>query len=424
LNLGVRYAHNPGFSPAQCSPPAAGPLATIFTGACYPAVYSNTWNPVVPRLHAAYDITGDGKTVLSGGWGRFAHIRQTDELSIANQNYPSSTTYKWHDLNGDGQYEPGEVNLSLNGPDFVSTAITGTGSTLTYGVVNPNEKEPMSDEFQIQFQRELMPSFAVRVTGVYSRATNNYVLENLLRPASTYNIPVTVTIPLPNGTGTTGQNITYYEYPTALNGIAFQQPTLVNDPAANAHFTSGEIAVTKRLAHRWQFDASFSLTQRHEPIPVDAGQGLTLSITPDNPDSYINTADFTKEWLGRVSGLYRLPWGVGLSGTFESRSGVPYARTATFSGAGTPNANAFPSITVNVEPFGSERYPEINLFNFRLDKTIPLVARTRVSLRANVYNAFNANPATALTTLSGVNFGIPSAILLPRIFELSGVFSF
>ena len=46
----------------------------------------NTWNTIAPRASFAYDIGGAGKTVLKGGWGRYDHVRQIDELQPANQN--------------------------------------------------------------------------------------------------------------------------------------------------------------------------------------------------------------------------------------------------------------------------------------------------------------------------------------------------
>ena len=415
LNLGVRFAHNPGFIPAQCSPGAAGVSAPFNPPTCYPEQNFNTWNPVVPRLHAAYDITGDGKTLLSGGWGRFAHMRQTDEVALANHNYPTSSIFKCLCT------DPSQANLDPNGPQYVSTSISGTTGALADGVINPSEKEPLTDEFMVQFQRELMPSFAVRVTGVYSRNRNTYMLENLLRPPSAYTLAVTNPIPNPNGVGTTGQTLTYYDYPSSLAGVAFQEPTLINNSAADASYKTVEFAATKRLSHGWQFDASYSLTQLHIPIVPNTGTptSLTIYIPTDDPNVLINNTNYTKEWLGRVSAVYQAPWGVGLSLVYESRSGDPEYRTVNFTGGTT-----IPSITLPVSPLGTYRLPEVNVTNFRAEKTIALGSRQKLTLRANLYNAFNSQVPTSVNLLTGSTFFLPLALVPPRIFELSGVFRF
>ena len=249
------------------------------------------------------------------------------------------------------------------------------------------------------------------------------MLTNLSRPPSMYTIPVTNNVPLPDGTGSTGRTITYYEYPTSLQGLAFQRATLINNPAADANFATVELAVSKRLSNRWSFDASYSLTQIHIPIVPNTGTPTTLYIyvATDDPNDRINNSNNTKEWLGRASGAYMAPWGLGLSFTFESRSGDPWART--FSASASLDTT-IPSITLKVEPLGTERLPEINLTNFRVEKTLSLTARQKVTLRANLYNAFNSQVPTAVTTLTGQNYGIATALVPPRIFELSGVYRF
>ena len=146
---------------------------------------------------------------------------------------------------------------------------------------------------------------------------------------------------------------------------------------------------------------------------------MYIYVATDDPNNLINNSNNTKEWLARASGAYLAPWGLGLSMTFESRSGDPWTRTVSVTGGKTIR-----SITLNVEPFGSERLPEINLTNLRAEKTISLNARQKVTLRANLYNAFNSQVPTAVTTLSGVNYGVPTALVPPRIFELSGVYRF
>ena len=64
------------------------------------------------------------------------------------------------------------VSFADHGPDCLERTTGGwaeAAGALANGVVNPNEKEPMTDEFSAQFQRELVSNVAVRVTGVYSR---------------------------------------------------------------------------------------------------------------------------------------------------------------------------------------------------------------------------------------------------------------
>ena len=76
-------------------------------------------------LHAArafaFDVTGDGRSVIKGGYGQFVHLRSTGaEINNFNRNGQRTMTYDWHDLNGDRDYDPGEVNLDPNGGDFRS----------------------------------------------------------------------------------------------------------------------------------------------------------------------------------------------------------------------------------------------------------------------------------------------------------------
>jgi hypothetical protein len=40
---------------------------------------------VSPRFHLAYDVTGDGKTLIQGGWGMYVHQRGIDELQMGTR---------------------------------------------------------------------------------------------------------------------------------------------------------------------------------------------------------------------------------------------------------------------------------------------------------------------------------------------------
>ena len=409
LALGLRYAHDNGFVPYQCHPAGDFSPAT-----CFQKTQFTIWNAFAPRVQAALDLTGDGKTVVKGGWARFDHERRLDpEVIAANQNIATAMTWLWGDANKNRLYDAGEVNLNPNGPDFVGIGSLGsTASGTSFAVANPNEKEPMQNQYSTTIERQLMQNFAVRATAMYVKAFNNYRTQNNFRPYSAYSIPVTRPDPGPDGrVGTAddpGVNFTYYEYPTSLQGAQFIQGMLINPPGMDATYRSFEFAASKRLSKRWTFMASYSATKRNVPIQADGG------APPDfNPNAEINTADRTWEWLTRISGAYFLPAQVVVSANFSNTSGAPWARTVLFTGGRT-----IPSIALAVEPIGSHRYDPVSLLDVRAEKRFRIKGAQQVAFRANVFNALNANTVTSATVRSGASFGIPTAFMSARVLEL------
>jgi hypothetical protein len=160
--------------------------------------------------------------------------------------------------------------------------------------------------------------------------------------------------------------------------------------------------------------ASYSATKRDVPLPNNVGGGTNFGANTQDPNAEINTADRNWEWLGRLSGSYLFPYGLLTSANFEHRSGSPWARTALFRGGAT-----IPSITLNVEPIGTRRLPNINLLDFRLEKRLNLAPGKQLQLQMNIFNATNINDVLSVTQQSGPNFGLATAIVLPRIVAFS-----
>jgi hypothetical protein len=437
LNLGMRFDSQQAFFPEQCRDASTPPSDVVFPAECFSRVELNTWNSLVPRLHAAYDVTGDGKTVIKGGWGRYTHLRalEPDVLRVAG-NAIANAVFRWHDLNGNLAYDPGEVNLDRNGPDFVETVGrfsqgTGLPSPPPNTVVNDDELQPRYDEFSVSLERELIPNVAVRGTGVYSRTTNVIRLQNNLRPYEAYNIPVTNPDPGPDGRVGTGDDpgtaVTYYEFSPDLAGRRYEQFMPVNDPNVDQSYKGVELAVTKRLADRWQLMGAYTATKMNIPAYKELAMGSFVSGSFSSahqaanltPNDEINRDVEAWEWNAKLMGSYLFPYDIQVSANYEHRSGDIFARQVRFTGGTT-----IPSIVLNVEPIGTRRTPNLNLVTFRAEKTFPMFNTHRLAVRVNVYNALNASTVTVLEPRSGSDFLRPRAILPPRIAEISASYAF
>jgi hypothetical protein len=403
MSLGLRYAYDNAFAPAQCNFPSE-----FGASQCWDKIQMRVWHSWVPRLHMAYDLFGDGKSVIKGGYGRFVNLREVNpEVVTANRNNRATSTWVWRDLNNNRNYDRGEVNLDPNGGDF--RQISG----VTDAVPNPNEPQPKSDEWSLTFERELVRNWAVRGTGVYARNFDLRRLAEIHRPYELYNIPITGRDPGPDGSVGTGDDpgtsITYFEYPAALSGRQFAGTMLVGWPGQQT-FKTVEVAASRRMAQRWQSNVSMSWT-RHDS-PFDDRQAL-------NPNSEINTANRYWEYTAKVSGGYILPFEIVASANFERRQGLPQARTHQFTGGTTIR-----SIVLNVEPLGSIRLPNTNLVDFRFAKRLRIGTRHTLEGRFDFFNVFNANFVTGRNLRSGSNYLVPSAIILPRILQLGVTYNF
>jgi carboxypeptidase family protein len=408
LNLGVRWSRDDGYVPPQCRP-----TGTFFTGSCNDHIQGATQHAWSPRLYATYDLRGDGKTAIKGGWGRFADWRNGNHVLPLNPNVALQRVYRWRDVNGNRDYDAGEVNLDVSGPDFIQEV--GRGNvTIANTVSNPDQPQTKEDQFSISLEHELRANFNVRATGLYSRRFDVIRTKNILRPTEAYNITNTKPDPGPDGrVGTAddpGTTITWYEYPEALRPRTFQLNTLVGDPDATEHFSTVEFAGIKRLSRGWQVLASYSATKSDVPVPAESNM---------NPNTDINTANNNWEWLLRASSAYVLPYNIMLSANYEHRSGDVQARTVLLTGG-----NTIPSITVNAEPVGSLRLPNINNVDVRVSKRFDLGGGKRIDGQINLFNVFNVNTTTARIIASGATFLKPTAILPARILDFNVAFIF
>jgi hypothetical protein len=417
VNLGLRWERQHSFLPAQ-SFAGARDWPTVFPAGSYPQIEVQTLSRVVPRTGVAWDI--GGKAVVKATFGLYNYILGDTYADAFNRNATANAVFTWHDLNGDKLYQPGEVNLDLNGTDFKS--ITAASNQ----ILNPALKEPNTWETTASFERELAANMGLRVMYVYKlvsdsivNSTGALVSINTLRPYSAWSIPITRRDPGPDGilgTADDGGNVTLFDYSAAYKGAAFVNAQTVN--AANPdHFHSVEFTMTKRFSSRWTGQVSYFTVKNHR----------WLSSVFTSPNDQFFPLDETWSWAGNVTGSYRLPGDVSLSGFLQSKNGVMGQRTYIFRQVDPDKGPAIAqngNTTLRLEPYGQQKLSAQNILNLRASKDFALGSARRLNIDVDIFNVLNAATPTGANFQAGPTFGYVTGVIPARIARLGVRFRF
>ena len=419
VNLGLRWERQHSFLPAQ-SYGGARDWPSVFPAGSFPQIEVQKLTRAVPRTGLAWDV--GGKSVVKATFGLYNYILGDTYADAFNRNATANAIFNWHDLNGDKLYQPGEVNLDLNGPDFKS--ITAASNQ----ILNPNLKSPNYWETTASFERELAANVGLRLMYVHklvSGAINNTlpnnstVTINTLRPYSAWSVPITRRDPGPDGilgNADDAGTVTLYDYAAAFRGAAFVNTQIVN--ATNAdRYDSIEGTLIKRFSSRWTGQVSYFAVKNHRWLAsVFAG-----------PNDQFFPIDETWSWAGNVTGTYRFPGDVSVSGFLQSRNGVTGQRTYIFRQVdpdGGPAIAQNGNTTIRVEPYGTRRLAAQNILNLRAGKDFTLGGARRIGVDFDVFNVLNAATPTAANFQSGPSFGYVTNVIPARIARLGVRFRF
>jgi hypothetical protein len=178
LNLGVRYDVDRNFYDQDGGYPNNLTYAVLKgIGSPYAAPPHTPTKDISPRVGFAYDIGGDGRRVLRGGYGLyFDGTGGTNNIQVFIQNKRPITLDKVLVNSAIGVGQLATYRFGIDPPPDAPPAVTEVpgafppGASSTTGWFDPNVTDPRSHQFHIGYSHELAANTVLSAD--YTRVTN------------------------------------------------------------------------------------------------------------------------------------------------------------------------------------------------------------------------------------------------------------
>jgi len=425
------------------------------------------FNDITPRMGAAYDLFGNGKTSVKVNISKYLETAQNGGLYTINNpavTFQQTTARSWTD--GNHNFNPdcdlmnpaAQNNLASGGDNCGVWNNSNFGNPFVTTRVNPDVQHGWGVrsydwQFSVAVQHQIVPRVALDIS--YNRRWwgNFFFTDNVALGTPDFD-QVTITAPLnQNLSGGGGYPVTFLTR-NARSALG----------ATDNYFTfASDYGDVTTYWHGVDAQVSARMTNRlFAQIGLSGGRGVRdyCAVSNKLPELYttagallsgqqMGACAVSEDWLSSIRGLasYTIPRAdVLVSGSLRSLPAVAPAGTSVASNGNSLAANynvtsAFlqqqtgrplvPGLafqTVNLLPQGHQFPDRLNSLDVRVGKILKF-GRTRTNIAIDFYNLFNSNTGTAYNqtydpVTNGATWLSPSTVLNPRFARFNVTFDF